>query len=285
MKFEISIDLGDVASATAAVNKEVFPLLHQVVAAVAAKTAENWKSAVYDQKGLWMGERDKYAQSISWNMTGDFTALVQSTYSQAQPIEQGRPGRDLKKMLDTSPKVRRSESSGKRFLAIPLRHNTPGNTAHAQSMPTSVHTMAKMLIKSRIESMGQRPSGEITRLSPKTGMSVSAKQTPFASSIGTKGDMMTASRNYVWGARLSGKTLAAAGLSQQDQRIYAGLVRMNTGTPGANSSAYMTFRIMMEGQNGWVTQAEPARNIAQKVVEQMRPLALAAAQEAMKQSI
>ena len=284
IRYNITFDLGDVLDITAAVNKAVFPLLHQSVNAIGKQTAENWKEAVYKAK-LWSGEKDAYANSITWTMTGDFSGYVEATYKHAEEIETGRPARDLKKMLDTSTKVRRTES-GKRFLVIPMRHNTPGNNAHAKAMPASIFAMADNLAKSSVIGNGQRPSGEVTWMSPKAGMGPSAKQTPFLSNPKTRGAMTVASRQYAWGDRLGKAAMKAAGIDAATRKRYAGMVRMETSTPGgAKSSAYMTFRIMMEGQKGWVVPAQPGQWIAKTVAEQMKPKAEMVFAEAVKRTL
>lgn len=284
IKYSISFDLGNVLDVSRALNKQVLPLLNQAVNAVGQQTAINWKSAVYKAK-LWGGEKDAYADSITWKMTGDFSGVVEATYKHAEEIENGRPARDLKKMLNTSLKVRRSEK-GKRFLVIPFRHNTPGNNAHAKAMPQAVHELASQMTKSRITGAGLRPSGEVTHLSPKTGMHPSANQTPFLSNPKTKQHSMTARMSYAWGDRLSKAALLQAGASKEDAKRFAGMVRMDTSTPGgAKSSAFMTFRIMMDGQKGWIVPAQPGQNIAKKVVDDMKPKAEAAFAQAVKKTM
>lgn len=283
IKFTASVDTGLASAIGTAINKEVFPLLHQAVKAVAAQTAANWQTQVYKAK-LWSVEKDKYAQSISWKMTGDFSAVVQADYKWAQEIETGRPQRDLKKMLNTSLKVRRT-TKGKRFLVIPFRHNTPGHDALAQSMPPQVYEMAKQLEASMVTGNRQRPSGEVTVLSPKSGMAPAGKQKPFLSNPKTKGAMTVSQNTYQWGDRLSKAAMKAAGVSQADRKRYDGMVRFETSTPKAKSSAYMTFRIMMEGSKGWIVPAQPGQFLAKKVVDEMRPKANAAFAEAIKRTV
>lgn len=267
-----------------AVNAKVLPLLHQTVKAVAKQTAADWQQAVYKAK-LWSGEKDAYAQSIKWEMTGEFSAYVSTDYRHAAEIETGRPPRDLKKMLDTSQKVRRTEG-GKRFLVIPMRHNTPGNNAHAKAMPAAVHALAKAMAPSSVVGQGMRPSGEVTRLSPKTGMQPSAKQSPFLSNPKTRQAAMAASRQYAWGGRMTAGMLKGAGLDAKDVKRYAGMVKMNTSTPGgAKSSSYLTFRIMMDGQKGWIIPAQPGLYLARNVAQAMQPKAEAAFTEAVKRTL
>lgn len=277
VSYQITFTAGSQIELARGINKKVMPLLNQAVKAIAQQTVADWQEAVYKAK-LWSGEKDAYAQSIKWEMTGDFSAMVSTDYKYAAEIETGRPPRDLKKMLDTSLKVRRTEK-GKRFLVIPMRHNTPGNAAHAKAMPQAVYGLAKAMTPSRVVATGQRPSGEVTHLSPKTGMQPSATQTPYLSNSKTK-QALTVNRNqYAWGGRLTAAMLKSAGMSAQDAKLYAGMVKMDTSTPGkkGKSSAYMTFRIMMEGQTGkWVIPAQPGLFLARGVAQAMQPKAEAA---------
>lgn len=282
-----SVPLGSetILDKTGVIDKTIMPAVNQAVRAIAKATAAEWQQTVYRAK-LWSGEKDAYAESITWRMTGDFSAVVSSDYKYVQDIETGRPARDLKKMLDTSLKVRRTEG-GKRFLVIPMRHNTPGNGALAKSMPASVYDMAKQLAASRVVATGQRPSGEVTHLSPKSGMHPSANQTPYLSNPKTKQASMVTARKYAWGDRLTKSMLKAAGLDGPEAKRYAGMVKMDTSTPGGGkSSSYMTFRLMGEWQTGkWVIPAQPGMFLARKVAQAMRPKAEEAFAAAVKKTI
>lgn len=283
IRYSISFSASAKLDAVAGINAQVMPLLHQAVKAVAAQTAANWQESVLKAK-LWSVERDAYAKSITWKMTGDFSALVESDYEHAQAIETGRPARDLKKMLDTSLKVRRT-TKGKRFLVIPMRHGTP--STNTNPMPGEVHKLAKAMSMSRVTAMGERPSGQVTVLSPKSGMHAAAKQTPYLSNPKTKSASAVAARTYAWGDRLSAAALKAAGLAPEVAKRYQGMVRMQTTTPGGKkSSAYLSFRIMMEGQTGkWVVKAQPGMHIAKQVAEDMQPKAEKAFQAAVKKTV
>lgn len=265
LTFNISFDLGKVLDLAAVVNKQVFPLLNQAVNAVAQQTAADWQKAIYQAK-LWSGEKDAYAQSISWKMTGDFSAVVEATYKHAEEIESGRPARDLKRMLNYSLKVRQSKT-GTRYLYIPFRHNTPGNSAHAPAMPQDIYDLAKQLAPSSI-------TGQVSRVSGTGAYDTKTQQ------------LLTVPQNtYHWGQRLP------AGLSQKLKPhhatdIHAGMYRFDTSTPGgAKSSQYLTFRTMSEKSKGWLVPAQPGQNIARGVTEQMQPKANAAFAEAIKRTL
>lgn len=271
IKFNISFDLGTVLDITRAVNKEVFPLLNQAVRAVAQQTAADWQKEVQQAK-LWSGEKDNYAQSITWRMTGDFSAVVEAGYKHAAAIETGRPAYDMKQMLGTSTKVRRTES-GKRFLVIPMRQNVKKLQA------AGLYGAAKVLEASIITGQTTRAAGEVTHLSPKAGMSKASKQTPFLSDPRTRSEAKVAQNIYAWGQKLS---RTDAGQHKWAQNLY----KFDTSTPGGGkSSAYMTFRIMMEGQSGWILPAQPGQHLAKKVTDAMRPKAQAAFAAAVKKQL
>lgn len=258
MKFAITFDLGAKLDMMQVVNKQVFPLLSQAVNAVGKKTAAVWQERVYAAK-LWSGEKDAYAGSITWTMTGDFSGEVVATYKHAEEIETGRPARDLKKMLNTSLKVR-VNNKGSRYLYIPFRHNTPGNNALAKAMPQNVYDMAQDLEASMV-------TGQTSRVSGLNAMDVKTKQ------------FLTVPQNtYKWGGKL-----VAQGTGMKN---YNNMYRFDTSTPGgANSSVFLTFRTMSEKSKGWVTKPQPGQKIADGVANDMRPKAGLAFAEAIKRTL
>lgn len=278
IQYSISFDLGAMMQVASGFNSRVLPLMRQAVEAVAEQGANDWREAVNRAK-LWSGEKDAYAQSITWRMTSDdgLTAVIEADYKHAAEIETGRPARDLKKMLDTSSKVRRT-LDGRRFLVIPMRQNTPGNSAHAVSMPAGVHALAKKMTPSRVTGMGQRESGEVVALHPAYGMSKGRPNSNFMSDPKTKQHFLVASRSYAWGDRVTKAMLRDAGVDASTVKRYAGMVKMQTTTPGGKkSNGYMTFRIMMDGQAGkWVIPSKPGLFLVKKVADDLRPRAEAA---------
>lgn len=280
--YQITFDAAAQMELSAGINAKVLPLMNQAVRAIAAQSANNWRESVMRAK-LWSGEKDQYVQSIKWKMTGDFSASITSDYKNAAEIETGRGPRDLKTMLDTSQKVRRTKD-GRRFLVIPIRHGI--STSNSNPMPASVGQLANAMTSSRVTGTGQRKTGQVTHLSPKTGMFPAAKQTAFLTNPKTKAPMMTASRAYAWGDRLTRAALKNAGLSKADQKKYAGMVRMDTTTPGGKkSSSFLTFRIMMEGSNGWIVPAQPGKYLLRGVATDMEPKAAAAFTAAIQKTL
>lgn len=274
-QLSINVDMSDVmAQVQRTLNAQVLPRLNQAVRAVVTATQANWVESVQRAR-LWQGEKDAYAKSIQAKMVDDFNGLVWADYKYAQEIESGRPARDLKRYLDTSQKVRRTKD-GRRFLIIPFRHNTPGNDAHAPAMPGEVYDAAQVLKASRIVGQGQRNAGEVTSLHPVWGTQPlgKKKQTPYLMDPKTRQHVTVARNIYQWGEKL-------VGLPKHLGR-YEGMVRFDTSMGGKKYSQYMTFRVMMEGSKGWIIPPQPGQNIAQGVVDRIRPLAEKAFAEAMR---
>ena len=264
-EFKISVDLSPLLDAAhSAVNERVLPLLNQAVRAVAQQAQTRWMEAVYRAK-LWDGEKTAYMDSIQMQMTGPFSALVWSDYKYASEIESGRAPRDLKRMLNTSLKVRVSKN-GSRYLYIPFRHSTPGNTAHGPDMPQHVYDLARNLTPSRV-------TGQTTRLSG-TG----------AYDIKTRKRLTVPQSTYSWGGRLPAGSMGPNQKGKTDR--FANMYKFDTTTPGGSkSSAYMTFRTMSEKSSGWIAPAQPGLHLAQTVASELQPLAEHAFTEAVKRSL
>jgi hypothetical protein len=249
---QLKLDMTPVVFAPNAVLEAALGRLRGAVQMIAANTAAEWQTAVHKAK-LWSGERDAYANSISWRMTGDLQAEVTADYRLAYQIEHGRPPYDLKQMLYTSLKTR-STKSGRRFLIIPFRHNTPGYTGHSTDMPVHVHQAAKSLTFSRVTGMTTRASGS------------------GVMDIKTKQPLQVPQAKYFWGGRLGAGSMGPNPKGKVDR--FAGMVRFeDTAGKGKPKSIYMTFRVMAEGSKGWVIAARPGQKLAEGVTQKMLPLA------------
>ena len=280
-EMSITFNMGSTLDLLGVINKEIFPYMNQAVDAVGRQVANKWVEEVQKAK-LWKGEKDMYAQSISWQMTGDFSGYVQATYKWAKEIEEGRPARDLKRMLGTSFKVRRTKK-GARFLVIPFRHNI-------KTMPPELYAQAKALEASKVIGMTQRRSGEITNISPKYGMQPAKNQTHYLSNPKTNGPMMVKQAMYKWGGRIQNgffgpnpnKTMKGNGPNPRSKYdLAAGMVRFDTSSGNQKSSAYMTFRVMHEKSQGWIVPQQPGLHIARKVIQDVGPKAEVFFQKAM----
>lgn len=253
LTYSITFDLGGKLDLVSGINAQVMPLMNQAVRAIAQATAANWRESVMRAK-MWSGEKDAYANSIQAKMTGDFSAYVWADYGKAAEIETGRPPRDLKKMLDTSLKVRINKR-GERYMIIPFRHGTPGSNSNP--MPQAVYQQASQLSASSIVAQSRRVSG--------TGAWDTKTRQPA-----------TVNKNiYSWGQRLDGPGVP---------RNMKGMYRFDTGAPGAKRSSYLTFRVMTERSSGWIIPAQPGQYIAKKVADDMSPKAEAVFAEALRRS-
>ena len=264
--YKITIDTGTVAGLMVNLTDQMQAAVTEGLKAVAEETHARWIEAIKKAPKIWYVERNRYIQSLAWKLTSPFSAEVWTDYEVADWIENGRPARDLKQYLNTSQRVRRTED-GRRFLIIPFRHNTPGHSALAPSMSPQAYAIAKGMKRSSVTADNlSRPVGQVMHLSPRTGMSVSPHQTPFLSSIKTRGQaMFDKATHYAWGDRLSAKTLRAAGMDDADVRKYAGMVRMKDSAGKNRAGGYLTFRVMIEGQSGWIVPAKPGLHIVQAV--------------------
>lgn len=244
--FSIKVDLGELLATGPALEATAFANLAGAVRAVVEAGEERWKMAAL-KAPLWEGERQAYAASIRATMTGPFSGEIVSDYKYAEDIESGRPAYDLKRMLDSSLKVRTSRK-GRRYLIIPFRHNTPGNVALAPSMPQHVYAEAKGLEASAITGHYQRQSG--------TG----------AFDIKTRKPTTVRGRKYVWGGRLPEGMVPKLKPSHATDP-HAGMVRFKEARGG---STYLTFRVMVEGSSGWIIPARPGLWLAKAVAESLQ---------------
>ena len=261
--YRVTFDLGSLPERVQAALHQHAPGIRAAVERTAAETQAMWQASVLQAPGLTAQQRDAYAKSISYAMVGFASAVVTATDPLAAALEQGRPARDLKAMLQTSRKTRmvqHGRNAGQKYLIIPLRHNTPGSSAHARAMPADIYRVAQSMNSSAIIGAAVRRSA--------TGHQV--------------GQLM-----YRWGDSLPAG-LAPKMADHHSTDIYAGMVRMNTSSGKQKSSAYLTFRAMGEWQSGkWLVPAKPGLGIiadvqraAQQRLDQNMAVALQAAQEA-----
>lgn len=259
-------DLSAFPTVTHEVIRRAMPAVRAAVERIADTTAMNWKRAV-DNAGLWKAEREAYRDSIHWRMTGPLSAEVLTDYDKAQEIEEGRPARDLKRMLQTSLKVRMSKK-GERFLIIPFRHNVPSprNSGQPGVMPDAVHSQAVTLQPSRIIGQTWRSSG--------TGAWGAKSHRPI----------MVMQAHYKWGDALPAG-LAPKLKSHHATDPYHGMVRMDHSSHLARSSAYLTFRVMRESSQGWVVAPKPGLFLTREVSQGIQPLAEKAINAAIAKSL
>lgn len=254
---------------------DAFPTLAGAVAEMAMLAKAQWLAYAQGEplpNGQVIGIRSgTYHRSIQLEQVGPFAFRVFSNLAYAEAIETGSPARDLKKMLDSSLKVRRTKD-GKRYLIIPFRWGTPGTIGFGNNvMPQAVHDFFKpqSVARSRIISLGRRESG--------TG----------AYDLKTRQTILVPQRNYAWGARLTAQHLGAMGIGGQAAKHMAGMTnfRKKDARGGAAHSQYLTFRVMTEDSPGWQAPAIPGKYPAKITAEKIKGIAEQAFKQAMEEDV
>jgi hypothetical protein len=275
----ISVNVSHLLPPGAAVGKDSFPHLAYAVARLAEHGQQTWK-AYAGGKPLPNGKvlharSGRYMRSIQLRKTGDFSCEIYNDAPYASEIERGTPPRDLKKMLNTSFKVRRSKS-GKRYLIIPFRWGAPtsqvgkdGKTPSGlRMMPPEVHEAWRNLKASRIKGVGWRASG--------TG----------AWDIKTRAPAKVGARSYRWGDRMGDEQLKDLGVHGRMRRHMSGMVHLQNRSGGQGKHGqYLTFRVMTEDSKGWLAPARPGLYPARAVADEMEPLSRAAFEAAVERDV
>jgi len=244
---DITVDL---SSLFANITAEIEAAADRAVHDLANEAGKRWFAAIYGSS-LDEGTKREYAKTLHVDRTGRMAFRVTADYAQAQRLELGIPGRDLKRMLQTSNKTRQGKNG--KYLIIPMRTNTPGKIAHARDMPQFLYDrMTKkdaegndLFASSRVLQSGTRVSA--------TGHVVNQSQ-------------------YDWGGRLPAG-LAPKLAPHHKTDPFAGMVRMDTSTGKARSSAFLTFRVMSEKSNGWLIPAKPGLHIVRDLAAEIETMA------------
>jgi len=278
--FRVAVDIGHLIPGNAPVNRDTFPHLAYAVGRIAEHGLSLWKAyaggtplpdgkVVHARSGRYMRNTQMHAQ-------GDFSRELFNDTAHADVIERGAPAYDMKRMLDSSMKVRISKK-GKRYLIIPFRWGVPtaqvgddGKTPTGlRMMPESVHSAWQGMRTSRVKGQGWRMSG--------TGAYDTRTRQPY----------LVGARQYRWGSRMSKDTLAELGVHGRDRRHMAGMVHFQNpaGRGGGKHGQYLTFRIMSEDAKGWMARARPGYWPARHVANQLRPLAQRAFEKATEADV
>ena len=280
-RFSIAVELAHLIPDGVPVTADMFPSLSRAVRSLAEQAHEQWVSYAMGTpmpSGLIIQNRTgEYARSILLHQTGPFSAEVSTTLPYAESIEHGMPARDLKKILDTSNKVRVSQKTGKRYLLIPFRWNTP-NSVLGRAMPQPVYNwwQAEGRERSLITGTYQR----VTGAGPEG-------RNAHRYDIHTRKLITTPGRTYTWGSRLGKADLDALGVVGKHATHMVGMVafRDPTAKKGSKDGKYLSFRTMVEGSPGWKSPAVPGKWPARTVTEIVQPLATKAFEQAMQEDI
>lgn len=239
----------DASSLIKGLHAQLKAAIAQAVQTTAIATYTAWYETVLRSPGVPSFYKDRYAASINVEFDSDrMGARIYSDDPISSLVENGFPARDQKLALNTSAKVRVAHGgkhAGQRFLIIPFRINTPKNTALAGDMPQAVYAQAKQMAKSTVTG----------KVSMRSGLG--------ASSLRTKGPLMTMRNTYAWGDRLDGADIP---------KRFKGMVRFDTSSGGQKSSSHITFRVMGAWSSGWVIPSKPGTFIVRAISEQARQM-------------
>lgn len=269
--FRIQIALAEMIPGGAQLTSDSFPALSQAVRVIAEDAQAQWRAYALGAplpSGKSIGVRSgTYERSIQLRQLGEFAAEVYSELPYAQAIEEGAPERDLKQILNSSLKVRRT-SDGRRYLIIPIRHNQP-NSGLGNAMPEAVHGWWQ----------GKDPSHVVRTFLRSSGTG--------AYDIKTRQRVMVPGWGYHWGTRLRASDLAGMGIGGDQAKKLQGMVNFRKiGAKGGSShSQFLTFRTMMEGSKGWIAPAREGLHPAKTTAEMFQPVAEQAFERAVTEDI
>lgn len=230
---EIIVDLSQLSSSLAEARIKADEFAHAAVERVSERLAQRWRDMVKHTPGIRPDERGKYVASIDWDFDGPMSAVVSSSFKNASQIEEGRPAYDMKQMLQTSVRTKISKD-GKRYLTIPIQHNSPGSGVHAPDMPAAIYKHAVRLSLSQVTGSSMRANAN-------------GRPVPRSS--------------YQWGGKLPAE-LTPRLQPHHKTDPYAGMVKMQKGN---GQGQYLTFRTMSESSTGWIRKPQPGLFILRDV--------------------
>lgn len=258
--YSVSVDISRIIDANEYLRDELLANVGDAVRMVADKVQEEWQHAVDTAPGIWIRERREYAASIQLRMVTPTSAEIWTEYRYAEEIETGRPAKDLKRMLDTSPKVRETKD-GRRYLIIPFRHNV--SELKSAGMYRQAHGLDPSMVTKNFARPARIPFSDISSpMIREMRTTHSRKHYNFLMSERERygrSQFLIPAREYKWGknGRLMGDDVP---------KNMQGLVRMDTTAGGkVRNSAYLTFRNMMEGSPGWIIPPRPGLHILSDV--------------------
>jgi hypothetical protein len=247
----------------------------QTLTEMAEEAATEWRAWASGGKKLPNGERifarsGEYAKSIKIRRADQGSEIAMEVYSDSkihEYLEDGRKERDMKQMLQTSPKVRRAKA-GHRYLIIPFRHDVSKGHETGGGGPSGEHRVppsvtAHFRNSERTGTPASRVIRTIHERSQQTGL----------------GHIMVTRHQYQWGARFHADKVGTDPITRQPIHLgqrskensqgrytwkagaMSGLVHF-AGFKGRHGS-YMTFRVMSERSpaSSWIAPARPPMRI------------------------
>ena len=285
--FRIAIDLAHLIPESAPLNRDTFPALAHAVETVTAAAHDRWSAfargvPLPDGK-IITNRTGEYLRSIQVRSLGDFAGEVFSELPYAAAIETGAPARDMKRMLDSSLKVRLTKD-GRRYLIIPFRHDAPTKGGGSPSaMPAAVYRWWKH---------GQESSAVTGRYLRQSGTGAyhwrDGVSTLTGSPVRKGKPIFVNGWRYKWGSRLGAADIAGLGIKDEGMaKRLQGMVRFQTPgkTGGRSNTKFLTFRVMMEGSKGWIMPAREGLFPARTTSQEIAPVATELFREAAERDI
>jgi hypothetical protein len=205
---------------------ELFPNQVRAIQGLAQLAQRRWVEYATGARALPDGrtlraESGEYASSIKIRSEGVLKYVIFSDAPTARWIEQGTPAWDMRKLLQTSNKVRTGKD-GQKYMIVPFQHRTP--KALGVTMTEDIHSWWMSRDRDNSSSV---VSGHYTEPSVQAGGGSVTRNT------------------YRWGNRLSAADLKGMGLDPDGLgKRFVGMVRFQHNEDKGGS--YVTFRVLSE---------------------------------------
>lgn len=227
---------------------------------VQGRTINRRSGRLADSINVTVDENPPDGELIRYVIAPDNAEAMQVAYW----LEVGTDAFDMKKVLQTSHKVREGKD-GKKYLIIPFRWGTPSTTVVGayvgREIPRPVYSF--MLRRS--------PDGDrLFRESSVTGT--------FTEPSVLDGITPVTRRTYSWGDSLTPQDIRELGLDPDSKpgRHMVGMYRFNDPEDPANKHAqHITFRVMSENSKpgSWVRPAMPGYHVAENIKRMLDAIA------------
>jgi len=208
-------------------------------------------------------------------------------------LENGYESFDMKKALETSPKVRVNKQ-GKRYLVIPFNHNMPGQGKN--SMPKDVYKEAKNMQGSFITGTYQEGIRQIYEPKSRNGRAVMVgRKLTFdeAEILAANNPEKVKRYAYSYGDKLISDNPRYNNMYRFENNVNIARNEFNP-TMGKfinktknqmQNSTYLTFRVMKEDSEGWWHPGLDPMNILKETVDRAQENAVNIIAEGVKQDI
>lgn len=239
-------------------------------------------------------------EGVRYPFEGDpLTVSIENEVPYAVYLERGYEPFDLKKMLQTSAKVRVGKD-GKRYLIIPFRHGNPSSSA-VRPMPAEIYKQAKDLRHSAVAStFRQGVSQRFTKIENPIPIEKIGEYVKDAEALTRSNPVKIQRQKYVWGEKLKGVggiyenmyrfsknvNTTREEITQNTSLGKFTVSRMVNKTDNNKAySHYITFRVMSEDSSGWIHKGLSAMNILKDTKERIEQPVVQLLKDGVKQDL